>query len=159
MKGCEILKKIIVIFLLILGFSFHTNTYAKSFNSLPISKSSNQWSVKIDQADQDQVNEPELTKAKKGVFNVYSLDISNIGDRSINNVRIEAYRNEPHSKTYYELFTHEGDILIKDGSSYHHANFPISVKAKVFKVDITWEKTIKGNQIRHFKETFIFHQK
>ncbi|XRG80015.1 hypothetical protein V5E38_06815 [Rossellomorea sp. GAMAL-10_SWC] len=153
------MKKIIVIFSFILGFNFHTNTYAKSFYSLPISKSSNQWSIKIDQADQDTVNNPKLTKAKKGVFNVYSLDISNIGERNINNVKIEAYRNEPHSKTYYELFTQEGDILIKDGSSYHHANFPISVKAKVFKVYITWEKTIKGKQIRHFKETFVFHQK
>jgi len=159
MKGCEILKKIIVIVSLIIGFNFHTNTYAKSFNSLPLTKSSDQWSIKINQADLDKVNEPKLTKAKKGVFNVYSLDISNIGDRNINNVRIEAFRDEPNSKTYYELFTNEGDILVKEGSSYHHSNFPISVKAKILKIDITWEKTINENQRRHFKETFIFHQK
>lgn len=142
---------------MIMVYSFPTNSFAKSFDSLPISKSSDQWSIKIDHPDKDEPNQPTLTKAKKGVFNVYSLDIRNIGDKDINNVKVEAYRDEPNSTTKYELFTHSASMLIK--GNYRHSNFPISVKSKDLVIDITWEKTIKESYVRHYKETFTFHQK
>ncbi|PEJ57166.1 hypothetical protein CN692_13515 [Bacillus sp. AFS002410] len=149
------MKKIPIIIALVMLISFPIKSQASSLKQLPITENTNQWKLSIDKA----ITGPNLTKAKPGVYNTYSLKINNIGDQKIQNVRVEAFRNEPGSKTMFELFTSEDkNVLASRKSDFHHQNFPISVKATVLEIDITWEKVLEQNNVRHFKETFIFEQ-
>lgn len=149
------MKKFSLFIVLFMIVSFPIESNASSLKNIPIVEKSKQWKLSIDKA----VIGDKLTKAKPGLYNTYSLIINNIGDQKIKNVRVEAFRNEPGSKTMYELFTSEDKkVLTCYKCQYSHQNFPISVKAKVLKVDITWEKGIENDQVRHFKETFVFEQ-
>ncbi|WP_088087985.1 hypothetical protein [Bacillus sp. OV166] len=85
-------------------------------------------------------NDPNLNKSTKPeLYNVYSLDIKNIGDKDNKMVRVEAYRDEPNSTTQFELFTvdYEHDNL---NPSFQHQNFPLYTKATELKVIVTWTK-------------------
>lgn len=104
-------------------------------------------------------SDPEANKSKPGVFNVYSMDIKNIGGKNVKNVRVEAFRDAPNKVTKYELFTAEEKNLLQHGS-FHHQNFPISINAKELIVIITWsEKGIDSKHERKYKEQFVFEQK
>lgn len=131
------------------------NGIAATLDKLPSSLSSEQWKVVIGIPDADK---PELNKSEHGVFNVYSMDIKNIGKNDVNLVRVEAYRNTPHSKTEFGLFTIEDNMLPQ--SSFHHHNFPLAINAKEITVIITWTKKGSNNKYeRKYREQFVFIQK
>lgn len=149
-------------------FSFITvamlGTYATanafSPNSLPVIQSSDQWVVRIDSPD-DQKH-PDMINAKKDVSNTYSLKLKDL-KKDVYNVKVEAYRNEPNSKTKYELFTIDNPNFKSGKAVQLHANFPISVKAEELEVIITWQEephiTLKNGQkadARRYKQVFMF---
>ncbi|PUB08212.1 hypothetical protein [Paenisporosarcina sp. OV554] len=137
--------KIFLLSILLLTTLPPINTFATTLEKLPLSVSSEQWSVVI--------GEPENDKSKAGVYNVYSMEVKNIGDENINLVSVEAYRDEPKSPTEFELFTFTADLNMQP--YFQHTNFPISVEASKLKVTITW--TGKSDN-RKYRETFIFNQ-
>jgi hypothetical protein len=130
-------------------------TFALTFDKLPISQSSQQWKIEIGNPDNPFPKDQKATKK----FNEYSLDIRNIGDKTIELERIEVYRDEPDSKTKYELFTADGDKL-KITESLHHKNLPVALSAKKLEVIITWSKKgIIDKDDRKYQETFLFETK
>ncbi|WP_141432464.1 hypothetical protein [Bacillus sp. 03113] len=147
------LKLLIVPFSILLTFS-HISTLASSLGRLPSSIASDQWNVIIGKADSE--NQKENKSDRPDIYNVYSMDIKNIGDKNVNLVRIEAYRDEPNIKTEYELFTTESNRLLTP--SFHHNNFPLSTKATKLKVVVTWTKEDRKNSQRKYQEEFIFNQ-
>jgi hypothetical protein len=131
------------------------NTFAASLEKIPSSLSSKQWSVVIGKADS---SETKNNKSKPNVFNVYSMDIKSIGKEDVNLVRIEAYRDEPNSSPEFELFTIDPGMKSLQ-PNFHHANFPLSVKASKLKVVITWtKKSDNGKYPRKYREQFLFEQ-
>jgi hypothetical protein len=148
--------------LLCIGLSFSLlllctplNPLALTFEKLPVSNSTQQWKVEIGEADKQSGNGQGDSKE----YNEYSLDIKNIGDKSINLERIEVYRNEPNSNTKFELLTDERDDL-KTVQSFHHENLPVSLSANKLEVIITWSKKVKQvNSVRKYQETFVFETK
>ena len=131
------------------------NPLALTFEKLPVSKASQQWKVEIGEADKQSGNVQGDTKEYKE----YSLDIKNIGDKSIELERIEVYRNEPNSNTKFELLTDERDDL-KTVQSLHHGNIPVSLNANRLEVIITWSKKVEQlKPNRKYQETFVFETK
>ncbi|WP_088079844.1 hypothetical protein, partial [Bacillus mycoides] len=106
-------------------------------------------------------NDSKATESKEGIFNVYSIDMKNIG-KKVYDTTVEVYRDEPNTHTKYELFTSE---MPKTQDFFHHANQPISVQSKRLEVVITWREKpyelMKNGQkhpARKFKQTFVFKQ-
>jgi hypothetical protein len=146
----KIAKFLITVVLLVT--SFPVDTFAASMEKVPALESSKQWNVAIGKPDSD---DPRATQSKPGYFNVYSMDIKNVGDKDVKIVRVEAYRNEPHSTTEYELFTSDG--LNQD--SFHHMNFPLPIKATKLNVIVTWtKKSDTSKHQRKYREQFVFEQ-
>lgn len=143
--------KILMLFSMFTLSLFPINVIASSLDKLPSSETSSQWEVVIDKPDNNDVE-------ANPTFNVYSMDIKNIGNENIKIVKVEAYRDEPNSQTDFELFTvdfeKEKDMNLQ--ASFHHKNFPISTEAKSLKVIITWKK--QSDSSRLFREKFIFNQ-
>jgi hypothetical protein len=130
------------------------NGMASTLDKLPSSQSSKQWSVVIGKPDAEK---PEFNKSKPDVFNVYSMDIKSISKNDIKLLRVEAYRNERHSKTEFELFTIEENMDLKP--SFHHHNFPLAANAEMLTVIITWSKNGDNKHNRKYREQFVFIQK
>lgn len=139
----------------LLWLSFPMKSSALTFDTLPISQSSQQWKVKIGNPD---IKKPNVKKERLK-FNEYSLDIENIGQKDIVVESFEVYRDEPNTKTKYELFTMKGDEY-KPLEAVHHQNLPVALTAKRLEVIITWSKKgIEKNMDRQYQETFVFETK
>ncbi|NRG44216.1 hypothetical protein HRF87_05495 [Bacillus sp. CRN 9] len=149
-------KFIAILFIAVLSFSATINTYAKTLEKLPVSKTSKQWNVEINEPDN--YEDPDSNKSDNpDLYNMYSMRINNIGKDKVELVRIEAYRDEPRSSVEYELFTedYEGDKTALP--MFHHSNFPLYTKAKELKVIVTWtEKNDKSKFKRKYREQFTF---
>lgn len=126
---------------------------AASIKELPVTQTSSQWKVTLGKA------ETYNFEKEKDVFNVYSIDIKNIGKKAYD-LSFEVYRDEPNTKTMFGL----SEVTSLDQDFYHHTNQPVSVKAKQIEVIVTWrEKPDELNKekkipARKFKESFIFYQ-
>ncbi|MGK5506720.1 hypothetical protein [Brevibacillus formosus] len=126
---------------------------------VPFSKSGNQWSISIGQAELDSSS----LKPVSGKYDVYSLALKNTGE-TVYNVRIEAYKTMPDEQTKLRLFS----VPVK--SEFHtgegmtvHQNFPIGVDAKELEIDVYWEvkqdhgRSVNGlNVARTWKQVFSF---
>jgi hypothetical protein len=127
-------------------------TYAIEFNKLSKVENSKQWEVVIGKPDS---HDKMANKSKPGYFNVYSMDIKNVGEKDVNIVRVEAYRDQPNSTTEYELFTADG--LNQD--SFHHMNFPLYSKSNKLNVIVIWTKASDTNaHKRKYREQFVFNK-
>ncbi|YBV92783.1 hypothetical protein M1D53_11545 [Bacillus sp. PK9-021] len=150
------MKKTITIFLITLIYlTLNNNLEAKalSFPNLPISEKSEQWLVEITNDE----NGPNLMKSKKGLYHTYSMNIKNIG-KSVRNVKVQAFRNEPNSITKYGLFepTEPPQLAERGGHDFHFSNFGLSEKATDLLIVINWKESESN---REYQETFTFHQK
>lgn len=67
----------------------------------PYIKNTEQWSVQVGNPILD---EKGMAKPNPDIAKMYSLVIRNTGE-TLNNVIVEAYRNEPNSPTKYGLFS------------------------------------------------------
>lgn len=148
-------------FLTVAMLGTHATANAFSPDSMPVIQSSDQWEVQIDSPD-DQKH-PDMAKAKKGVYNTYSLKLKDL-KKEVYNVKVEAYRDEPNSKTKYELFTVDNSVFKSGKAIQLHTNFPISVNAEELEVTITWQEepyiTLKNGQkadSRRYKQVFKFN--
>ncbi|OOR19782.1 MULTISPECIES: hypothetical protein [Bacillus cereus group] len=154
------MKKTISFFLLLLCLVVVNETYAYSPKSLPISQNSDQWQVNIDEVKR---TSEKLLQPKKGVFQTYHFSVKNLGKSEVYNVQVEVFRNEPHTKTKYELFSLKESRLAGGKTGFEHANFPVSTKADKIDVIITWQEhpflSMRNGQkfeSRKFKEHFVF---
>ncbi|QWG44807.1 hypothetical protein EXW31_11130 [Bacillus mycoides] len=156
------MKKTISFFLLLLCLVVVNETYAYSPKSLPISQNSDQWQVNIDEVKR---TSEKLLQPKKGVFQTYHFSVKNLGKSEVYNVQVEVFRNEPHTKTKYELFSLKESRLAGGKTGFEHANFPVSTKADKVDVIITWQEhpflSMRNGQkfeSRKFKEHFVFKE-
>ncbi|MGG0723829.1 hypothetical protein [Bacillus mycoides] len=156
------MKKTISFFLLLLCLVVVNETYAYSPKSLPISQNSDQWQVNIDEVKR---TSEKLLQPKKGVFQTYHFSVKNLGKSEVYNVQVEVFRNEPHTKTKYELFSLKESRLSGGKTGFEHANFPVSTKADKIDVIITWQEhpflSMRNGQkfeSRKFKEHFVFKE-
>ncbi|HDR7687430.1 hypothetical protein CN639_16605 [Bacillus toyonensis] len=156
------MKKAISFFLLLLCLIVVNETYAYSPKSLPISQHSNQWQVNIDEVKK---TSKKLLQPKKGVFQTYYFSVKNLGKSEVYNVQVEVFRNEPNTKTKYELFSLKESRLASNKTGFEHANLPISTKADEVDVIITWQehpfRSMRNGQkveSRKFKEHFVFKE-
>ncbi len=156
------MKKTISFFLLLLCLVVVNETYAYSPKSLPISQNSDQWQVNIDEVKR---TSEKLLQPKKGVFQTYHFSVKNLGKSEVYNVQVEVFRNEPHTKTKYELFSLKESRLAGGKTGFEHANFPVSTKADKIDVIITWQEhpflSMRNGQkfeSRKFKEHFVFKE-
>lgn len=127
---------------------------AASLKELPATRTSNHWKVTLGKAEIDHVNE------EKDVFNLYSIDIRNIGEK-VYDPTFEIFRDEPNTKTMFAL----SEVTSSDQDHYHHTNQPVSIKAKQIEVIVTWrekpyEQLNDGRKVpaRKYKESFVFYQ-
>lgn len=100
---------------------------------------------------------------KKGVFQTYYFSVKNLGKSEVYNVQVEVFRNEPNTKTKYELFSLKESRLASNKTGFEHANLPISTKTDEVDVIITWQehpfRSMRNGQkveSRKFKEHFVF---
>ncbi|EJV62736.1 hypothetical protein [Bacillus cereus] len=156
------MKKAISFFLLLFCLIVVNETYAYSPKSLPISQNSDQWQVNIDEVKR---TSEKLLQPKKGVFQTYHFSVKNLGKSEVYNVQVEVFRNEPHTKTKYELFSLKESRLAGGKTGFEHANFPVSTKADKIEVIITWQEhpflSMRNGQkfeSRKFKEHFVFKE-
>lgn len=154
------MQKAISFFLLLFCLIVVNETYAYSPKSLPISQNSDQWQVNI--AEPKKVNKKKL-QAKKDEFQTYQFSVKNVGNSEVYNVQVEVFRNEPKTKTKYELFSLKESRLASGKTGFEHANFPVSTKADEVDVIITWQehpfRSMRNGQkveSRKFKEHFVF---
>lgn len=151
------MKKITLITLItsiLLLISNSIEAKALAFPELPTKEASKQWSVEVMKPDND---DPNLAKAKKGVYHTYSLDVKNIG-KNVHDVKIQLFRNEANSITKYGLLPtiEPPQLSQKGGHPLHVSNFGLAEKATDLNVVITWKE--QGEE-RQYQETFTFHQK
>ncbi|HWO98441.1 MAG TPA: hypothetical protein VNM45_19335 [Bacillus sp. (in: firmicutes)] len=148
-------RQMIIGFMTMLVFVFSTTlkTDALTFEQLPVTQTSKQWSIELGQGkgNNSQSINSQSTKPQQGVSNNYSIAVKSIG-KDVKNVRIEVFRDEPNSTTKYELFTAENLELLKDGEPFLFSNFPLSENAKKLEITITWTE----GSARKLKETFVF---
>ncbi|THE12029.1 hypothetical protein E1I69_12755 [Bacillus timonensis] len=130
------------------------STSAASIKELPVTQTSGHWKVTLGKAETDQVKE------EKDVFNLYSIDIKNVGEK-VYDLTFEVYRDEPNSKTMLGL----SYVSSSDQDFYHHTNQPVSIEAKQIEVIVTWiekpyEQLTDGKKVvgQKYKESFIFYQ-
>ncbi|MGE7884746.1 hypothetical protein [Bacillus sp. NPDC094077] len=156
------MKKVISFFLLLLCLIVVNETYAYSPKSLPISQNSDQWQVNIDEPKNISKN---TLQAKKDKFQTYHFSVKNVGNSEVYNVQVEVFRNEPNTKTKYELFSLKESRLASGKTGFRHANFPVATKADEVDVIITWQehpfrsmRNGKKVESRKFKEHFVFKE-
>ncbi|KKZ92621.1 hypothetical protein B4147_1857 [Bacillus wiedmannii] len=154
------MKKAISFFLLLLCLIAVNETYAYSPKSLPISQNSDQWKVNIDEPKNIGNN---MLQAKKDEFQTYQFSVKNVGNSEVYNVQVEVFRNEPKTKTKYELFSRKESRLASGKTGFEHTNFPLATKADEVDVIITWQehpfRSMRNGQkveSRKFKEHFVF---
>lgn len=151
------MKKITLITLItsiLLLVSNSIEAKALAFPEIPTKEASKQWSVEVTKPDND---DPNLVKAKKGVYHTYGLNVKNIG-KDVRDVKVQLFRNEAKSVTKYGLLTtmEEPQLSQKGGHPLHVSNFGISEDATDLNIVITWKE--QGEE-REYQETFTFHQK
>ncbi|EOP40936.1 hypothetical protein [Bacillus cereus] len=156
------MKKTISFFLLLLCLVVVNEAYAYSPKSLPISQNSDQWQVNIDEVKR---TSEKLLQPKKSVFQTYHFSVKNLGKSEVYNVQVEVFRNEPNTKTKYELFSLKESRLAGGKTGFEHANFPVSTKSDKVDVIITWQehpfRSMRNGQkveSRKFKEHFVFKE-
>ncbi|MBE5104870.1 hypothetical protein IGI01_06110 [Bacillus thuringiensis] len=156
------MKKVISFFLLLLCLIVVNETYAYSPKSLPISQNSDQWQVNIDEPKNISKN---TLQAKIDKFQTYHFSVKNVGNSEVYNVQVEVFRNEPNTKTKYELFSLKESRLASGKTGFRHANFPVATKADEVDVIITWQehpfRSMRNGQkveSRKFKEHFVFKE-
>ncbi|MBE7148650.1 hypothetical protein FUT12_13840 [Bacillus mycoides] len=156
------MKKTISFFLLLLCLVVVNEAYAYSPKSLPISQNSDQWQVNIDEVKR---TSEKLLQPKKGVFQTYHFSVKNLGKSEVYNVQVEVFRNEPNTKTKYELFSLKESRLAGGKTGFEHADFPVSTKSDKVDVIITWQehpfRSMRNGQkveSRKFKEHFVFKE-
>lgn len=145
----RILLSSLILFSLFVGFSFPTK--ALTFDDLPTGLSSNQWSVTVEEAKTGK----ESIKSQKGVHNNYSFKVRNIG-KEVNLATVQAFRNEPNTKTQYGLFdpiTNAG--VAKVGQEFNFNNFGLAEKATELKIVVTWKEKESN---RELQEEFLFKE-
>ena len=154
------MKKTISFFLLLLCLIVVNETYAYSPKSLPISQNSDQWQVNIDEPKKIS---KKMLQTKKHEFQTYQFSVKNVGNSEVYNVQVEVFRNEPKTKTKYELFSRKESRLASGKTGFRHANFPVATKADEVDVIITWQehpfRSMRNGQkveSRKFKEHFVF---
>ncbi|MEM5003992.1 hypothetical protein WKH54_02945 [Priestia megaterium] len=151
------MKKITLITLIasvLLLVSTSIDAKALALPELPTKETSKQWSVEVTKPNTE---DPNLAKAKKGVYHTYSLDVENIG-KDVRDVKVQLFRNEANSITKYGLLptTEPPQLSQKGGHPYRISNFGLSEKATDLNIVITWKE--QGAE-RLYQETFTFHQK
>jgi len=142
-----------LLFLCVINLGQSYQAYALTFDHLPKSQSSNQWSVQVGKAKQDK----DSIKPQNGVFDTYSFNVSNIG-HDVDFVKVQAFRDEPNSKTKFALFSENNPTSVmieKKGQEFNFSNFPLSIKAKELEIVVTWKE--EGSD-RELKESFLFKQ-
>ncbi|AOY16656.1 hypothetical protein BGI23_15915 [Bacillus sp. ABP14] len=156
----KVLFSFFCIFCFVIGSSF--TVHAFSPKQLPVSQTSDRWKIEIKKPDK----KTSLVTSKKDVFDTYGFEVQDIG-KDAYHVTVEVFRNEPHSRTKYELFTSKKDHVLSKEIAFNHANFPISVQSNELEVIITWQekpsKVLENGQKdceaeRKYKQTFIFKQ-
>ncbi|MEK4694163.1 hypothetical protein MKX31_08900 [Bacillus sp. FSL M8-0063] len=154
------MKKAISFFLLLLCLIAVNETYAYSPKSLPISQNSDQWKVSIDEPKNIDKN---MLQAKEDEFKTYQFSVKNVGNSEVYNVQVEVFRNEPKTKTKYELFSRKESRLASGKTGFEHTNFPVATKSNEVDVIITWQehpfRSMRNGQkveSRKFKEHFVF---
>ncbi|KIN39717.1 hypothetical protein B4071_1928 [Bacillus subtilis] len=71
------------------GFTFcQSKAHALTFTVLPITQKTEQWSVKVSEAK----NVKEFARPQKGEYQVYSLEVKNIGEKAAT-VDVQLYCN------------------------------------------------------------------
>lgn len=139
-------------FLVFLTFGQSFQAYALTFDHLPKNQASKQWAVEVGEAELDKTS----VRPNKGVYDTYSFKVKNIG-KNVDSVTVQAFRNEPNSKTKYALFDENKQSvrIEQNGQEFVFAVFPLAVKATELELVVTWrENGIKRDQ----KETFVFTQ-
>ncbi|QIW80240.1 hypothetical protein [Bacillus tequilensis] len=135
---------------------------ALTFTVLPITQQTDQWSVEVSEAKEGK----EFAAPKEGKYNVYSLEVKNIGKEAAT-VDVQLYRNDPDSMTRFSLFGCPDENCVKqredaktlaeslnDGSPMRFNHFLLAEKASELEVVIIW--TQKGQEGRQLKQTFTF---
>ncbi|CAN7668266.1 hypothetical protein LJR015_002821 [Peribacillus frigoritolerans] len=146
----QVLTVLAMFSFLIIGPASQVN--ALTFDDLPVTQSSKQWSVEVGDAEGSQ----ESVKPKKGVYDTYSFKVKNIG-KDISEANIQAFGNDLNSKTKFGLFDILTDAKVNQrGQEFTFANFPLSVTAIELEIVINWKE---NSNDREFKETFVFTQK
>ncbi|MEH7237956.1 hypothetical protein [Bacillus sp. JJ1562] len=127
---------------------------AASIKDLPVTQTSNHWKVTLGKAESEKLTE------EKDLFNLYSIDIKNIGEK-VYDLTFEVYRDEPYTKTMFAL----SEVTSLDQDYYHHTNQPVSINAEQIEVIVTWREkpyerlnNEKKVPARKFKESFVFYQ-
>ncbi|WP_394542852.1 hypothetical protein [Priestia aryabhattai] len=137
---------------MVFAFSMAINAHALTFDQLPATQKSDQWSVEIDKVKNSQ---PDDMKPKKGVYQTYALTIQNTKNDA-SDVKVELFRDEENTTTKYGIVKTDRETLSKnDEHPFHFANFPLAEKAKELEVVITWKE--KGSD-RNYQERFTFSQ-
>ena len=111
-------------------------TYAYSPKSLPISQNSDQWQVNIDKPKK----QTRICFKLKNEFQTYHFSVKNVGNSEVYNVNVEVFRNEPKTKTKYELFSLKESRLASGKTGFEQANLPVATKADEVDVMITWQE-------------------
>ncbi|WP_243494989.1 hypothetical protein [Priestia aryabhattai] len=149
------MKKYLFLFsLAVMLFVLNSNiqAHALTFNQLPNTQKSDQWTVEIDKVKS---NDPHAIKSKKDIYQTYSMAIKSIKNDA-SDVRIELFRDEENSTSKYGIVHSERETLNRDDKEpFYFANFPLSEKAKKLEVVITWKE--KGSD-RSYQERFTFSQ-
>ncbi|MEK5063662.1 hypothetical protein [Cytobacillus sp. FSL R5-0596] len=78
-------------FLLFSFFLTPIDSYALTFDNLPIKQTSKQWEVRVGEAGKGK----GMVKPEKGKFQTYSLEVENIG-KDVFSTEINLFRNEPN---------------------------------------------------------------
>ncbi|AWD67328.1 MULTISPECIES: hypothetical protein [Priestia] len=138
--------------LMVFAFSTTIKANALTFDQLPTTQKSGQWTVEIDKVKD---SHPEDMKPKKGVYQTYGLTIQNTKNDATD-VKVELFRDEENTTTKYGIVNTERETLSKNAEyPFQFANFPLSEKAKELEVVITWKE--KGSD-RNYQERFTFSQ-
>ncbi|MBL3646929.1 MULTISPECIES: hypothetical protein [Bacillus] len=156
-------KVLFFLYVILFAFTFvQSNAHALTFTVLPITQKTEQWSVEVSEAK----NAKEFAAPKKGKYNVYSLEVNNIGKEAAT-VDVQLYRNDPDSITRFSLFGCPDENCVKqiddaktlaeslnDGSPLRFKHFMLADKASELEIVIIW--TQKGQEGRNLKQTFKF---
>ncbi|MEC1583830.1 hypothetical protein P9D80_00430 [Bacillus spizizenii] len=156
-------KVLFFLYVILFVFAFvQLKAHALTFTVLPITQKTEQWSVEVSEAK----NVKDFASPKKGKYNVYSLEVKNIGKEAAT-VDVQLYRNDPDSITRFSLFGCPDENCVNqiedaktlaeslnDGTPLKFKHFMLSDKASELEVVIIW--TQKGQEGRRLKQTFKF---
>ena len=137
------------------------NVFAQENNNqIPITKTSNQWSVVIGQPIK---SKHTIEKPNSNLFDTYSLNLKNIGKTAASDVRVEIFKHEEQEpQTKMMLFSNEIDLIDSNQGVIINNQFPLSKRSKELEVVVSWEEepiTNKdGNKIkgRTLRQIFVF---